>query len=204
MEPIQINRTREDLEQQYDYVKRIENSLNWRRHKFLIIWIGVLTILVLLVLDFTPPDSLLVLKSVSFIILILVWSLLTVYTIWFFSRIYKRNLGIKNLIENTLKDGRSYSLSFDEEKVHILSEDFKLELTWKFFKGYLTNSSTVFLFSSNSLFSFHSFSVFEIGEENLNALRNLARARLPLMKDYALEQEIEGDIRQQNADSADY
>src|SRR4051794_11793436 len=104
MEPIQINRTRADLEQQYDYVKRIENTLNWRRHKFLIIWIGVLTILVLLVLDFTPPDSLLVLKSVSFIILLLVWSLLIVYTIWFFTRIYKRNLGIKNLIENTLRD----------------------------------------------------------------------------------------------------
>jgi hypothetical protein len=73
MQSVLINRTKVDLEQQFEFLKRFESYLDLQTHKPFILILSGLTLFVLGLMTLTSTDILITLKGVSFILISLAW-----------------------------------------------------------------------------------------------------------------------------------
>ncbi len=178
MQAILINRTKSDLKRQFKFLKQLENSFELdQRRLYISVLIG-LTLAIFLLLTFTDINSLITFKAISFVLICLLWILAIVYSISFYIKRWRRNKWISNAIEETLKKNQKDYITFDEEFFSYGSEDFKTELNWTYFKAYLEDKDSIYLFPLGTIYQCHSFSSYEIGEDNLVQLKNIAKSKI--------------------------
>ncbi len=183
MQPILIKRSRADLIRQFDFLKKFENSKYLQTYKPWILNILGLTILEFIFFFFTDKDNFVTLKAITFSLICLIWVIASIYSTWFFlTRIKRRDNKIKSVINTSLTDRTEYYISFDQDKLVISSAASKTEMEWSYFKGYMENNSSIFLFPEGSIYSCYSFSSEEIGQQNVDNLKNISKSKLPLLR----------------------
>ena len=181
MESILINRTKEDLLQQFQYIKQVEN-FNYRqlyaKQGFIVIG---LTSLFLCLFFFTDASILITLKAVLFYLIGIVWIFILSFILWHLIKRQKMNVRIRKIVNSEINTNKEYYMSFNDEGIIHSSNDYKSELKWNYFVGYLENSKCILLFPEGSIYSCISFSVSEIGQDNFSSLKGIVRERIPVL-----------------------
>jgi len=112
----------------------------------------------------------------------LFWVFSLIIAVSYLVKLYKRNIWIKKTVTAILKKNAKNYLLFDEEQLTYSSDDYKSEIKWTYFSAYLEDTISIYIFPQGSVFSCHSFSAFEIGQDNLQQLKQIVRTKLPMLK----------------------
>ncbi len=179
MEKILIKKSLNDLEHQYNFLKNLENSLDYKSNKLALIWIVSPTIAYLCLIFFTDSNSFVTLKAIFSVLIVLFWIVLILIAFWIGIKSMKRNSIFKELIREKLNEEKEYFLSFDEEKFILQTSEYNLELEWNFFKAYLESDIAIFIFPEGPLHNAHSYSPNEIGQNNFEELRRIVKIKIP-------------------------
>lgn len=178
MQPIPINRTKEDLARQAAFLIRLSNHAQWHEHKRALLYLLGFTMLLVFCFVFTGSNQLIALKGVASVLMTIFWIIAIVYALFFFSKRYRAHQAMRSVFENSLQQPIKEYLSFNEDNITISSSEFSSELKWSYYTNYLEDDSTLYLFKAGTPYTVVCFSVVEIGEEPLLVLKQIARNKL--------------------------
>lgn len=181
MQPIPITRTKEDLHQQFKVLKKVELFTYKKQYYPTLIALTLFSLIFLILFFFTNSSSLVTLKAVSFTLLGLAWFAALIFAFWKYLKWQKNKTRINENIETEIRKKINYFMSYDTNGITHSSDDYKTELKWNHFVGYLNNRDSVFLFPKGSIYSCISFSKFEIGKEHLDNLLELVKVNIPIL-----------------------
>ena len=179
MEPIEFNnRNNPDLKKQLTFlIKREFYVTYYRGIKFSYYLIGA-TLILLGVLQFTPSDDLIVLKSMSIISLTLTWACTLIYLLIILIKWFKRYLWRNKSIVAANKQDVVYKLYFNEEKIFFEGPTYKTEMSWDHYTYWTENNNSIFIFPANNLYDCVYYSVSDLGVNNYILFKNIAALKL--------------------------
>ena len=178
MTAIEIKRTADDVRRQLYFIQDYENKRDRYEHKLPLKWFLGISLFVLLLFTITPKDSLIVIKGVSFILVGLMWIAGIIYALWFWNKKAARYKWIKKTVEETMLLQGKHFLEFDEEGLKYTTDNYTIHYKWSYYTAYDEDPSTIYLFPEGTIFSCHSFSAVEIGEDQLEQLKTIAKERM--------------------------
>ncbi len=179
MHQIPVNSLKEDVQRQYAFLKRYENSFRAPLHKKIALIFIILAFVVIGIFILTPANSLVTIKALSFTFLSIMSGCLVIYSSWYLIKISKRNSLLEKLINANFKTNVQYFLEFDDENITYITQDSKTSHKWTYYKGYLEDTSAVFLFNSRWIYSCVFFTSIEIGTDNLERLKEIVKMKIP-------------------------
>ncbi|MGN6163535.1 MAG: hypothetical protein ACTHOF_03260 [Flavisolibacter sp.] len=181
MEPILVNRTAADLKQQIDFLIKREFFVTYYGYKRVLIYFIGWTLAVLALSTLTDSNNLVTFKVVAICLTSIAWLfgfvILVTIIIKRQRRIKWRDTTIKSFLAKEIKG----HLTFDEEKLTFITDTYKTEIKWDYYKFYAEHRSSIFLFSEENLYEALYFSSTDIGQHNFEQLKNIAKKRLKLL-----------------------
>lgn len=181
MEPILINRTATDLKQQIDFLIKREFIVTYYGYKRALIYFIGWTLAVLALSTLTDGNNLVTLKAVLICLTAIAWlvGLIILVTIIIKrqKRIKWRDTTIKSFLAKEIKG----HMTFDEEKLNFITDTYKTEIKWDYYKFYAEHRSSIFFIPEESLYAALYFSPADIGQDNFERLKNIAKTRLKLL-----------------------
>jgi hypothetical protein len=184
MEQILIEITKEDLDEEFSFIKKISDKGNWQKRKKYIFVLTGATIVIFLVFLFTASYSFIVFKAVFSCLLFLAWLTTLLLAILFFLKRSKDFSKLRNAYDKVLEKPQQQYVIFDEDKITISATDFKTELNWSYYGCYfLEDGAQLYLFVRNS-YSITYYSSKKIGAENFNTLKQIVQTKLKPLEDF--------------------
>lgn len=177
-----IKPIKEDLKHHFQFLRSIEREKFLLTHKKDIQVLVGINLVYLLLFTATKANDFITPKAVFTILLALIWLYLLFYIINYLNKIIKRNSAINKIIEKALNVNETVNLSFDNEKLIIDTGQCSTDLKWSYFKAYLENLNSIFLFPEGSLYSCMSISMSDIGEENYSDLKCIVKEKIKQLK----------------------
>jgi hypothetical protein len=178
MEPILINRNKADLKQQFNYLIRQEFIITYGSHKRLPLCLIGATLAILAVAVFTNNDSLIVFKGVSLLLIAIAWVIAAIFFVTLLIKWIKRTNWRDQSINFFLLAASKAYIVFDNDKLTFITDTYKSEINWEFYKYFGEDDSSVYLFPERNLYEALYFSANDIGEENLEKLKAIAKSKL--------------------------
>ena len=182
MQPIQVNKTSKDLNDQFVYFIRRGHLLKLRSFKRFIISLLVLTIIVLALSLHTDNDKFIELKAVLIGLTTISWICTLIYLPTIFISRYKKLRTIDRYINSLDKNQLNYSITFDNDKISFITDEATLDIDWVHYQYYSEYNNSLYVFSetkpSDSLY----YSKNEIGEINYNQLKAFVTSKIPELK----------------------
>lgn len=177
MEAIKLNRSISESKRQVLFILHFLRSLELNSIKKRLIQVLILTAVLAGSSIFTGFDHLIG----FYIVTALVWTLFLLFVfIKYLKYRFKRQRLIK-IIELEFKEIKDCFLDFNEDMIKVNADKETSELKWEYFKAYFEGDNTIYLLMNN-LYDHWSFSIVEIGSENLQELRELVRKKLLPLK----------------------
>ncbi len=181
MEPILINRTATDLKKQIDFLIKREFLGTYYGYKRDLIYFICWTLSVFALSTLTDNNNLVTLKVVLICLTAIAWLvglvILIVIVIKRQKRITWRNSSIKSFLSKAV----ACHMTFDEEKLSFVTDSYKTEIKWDYYKFYSEHKKSIFFIPEDSLYEALYFSPADIGQDNFDQLRNIAKSRLRLL-----------------------
>lgn len=181
IEPILINRTAEDLKQQIDFLIKREFFVTYYGYKRVFIYFIGWTLAVLAFSTLSDSNNLVTFKVVLICLTSIAWLVGLVILVKIIikrqKRVKWRDTTIKSFLAKEIKG----HLTFDEEKLTFITDTYKTEIKWDYYKFYAEHRSSIFLIPEASLYEALYFSPTDIGQHNFEQLRNIAKTRLKLL-----------------------
>ena len=178
MESIRITTGSPDLEGQLHFLVKQEFHVTYYQYRavpyFLIGW----TALVVALWTLTNTDSFITLKAIFFVLTLLLWVAALIFYGTVFIKWLKRKAWIKSTLKERNEKTIEFTFAFDEKSLHFTTNTYKTELHWEHYKYWCENNSSVFLFPENSLYDAIYYSRSELGEENYDRLKQIAKEKL--------------------------
>ena len=179
MEPIEFsNSNNPDHEAQLTYLIKREFYVTYYRLRKYPYYLIAITIIILALLQFTPSDNLIILKSVSIVMLILVWFFTLIFLTTVLIKWYRRNQWKKECLKLTTQKDAIYSFYFDEEKLQFHHATYKTELNWDYYKYWSENKESIFIFPATNIYEAIYYSVSDLGIENYSLLKGIVSSKL--------------------------
>ena len=72
-------------------------------------------------------------------------------------------------------------MTFDKEKLSFVTDSYKTEIKWDYYKFYSEHKKSIFFIPEDNLYEALYFSPADIGQDNFDQLRNIAKSRLRLL-----------------------
>ena len=190
MEPIPIKITKEDLDKEFSFIKRISDKGNWqKRKKYIFVLIGATTIIFSVFL-LTAGNSFIEFKAIFSLMLLLGWLTALLLAISFFLKRSKDFSKLRKAYAKVLEKPQQEYLIFDEDKITIVATDFKTELNWSYYGCYFLEDGTrLYLFIRDG-YSISYFSPTKIGAENFNTLNQIVQKKLQPLEDSILVKDL--------------
>jgi hypothetical protein len=183
MELILINRSAADLKQQLDFLIKREFFVKYFGYKKIGIYFICATLAVLALLILTDSNDLVTLKVLSICFAAVAWlvglGILLMIIIKRQKRLIWRNAAIKSILVNEF----IAQMAFDEEKLIFITETYKTEVKWDYYKFYAEYKNSIFFIPEKNLYEALYFSPGDIGQANFNQLKNIAKMRLKLLEE---------------------
>lgn len=146
--------------------------------KKLPIYLIAITIVILGLFIFTPPDSLITFKAVSSIMLALAWACALLFAALILYKWYKRYKWKKKSVELANNADECYKFYFTEERIFFEGPKYKTEFTWDHYTYWIENNNTIFIFPGSNLYEALYFSVRDLGLENYCKFKSIASSKL--------------------------
>jgi hypothetical protein len=129
----------------------------------------------------TNSNNLVTLKVVLIFLTALAWLgaliMIVIIIIKRQKRIHWRDTTIKTFLDKDIKG----HMTFDNEQITFITDTYKTELKWGYFKYYAEDKNSVFFLPEENLYGAIYFSTSEIGQDNLNDLKTIAKSKLILL-----------------------
>ena len=172
------NRSNPDYKTQLSFLIKKEFYVTYYKfRKYPYFLIGA-TIILLGLLQFTGVNNFITLKSVSIFVLIISWIFAIIYITTILIKWFKRQLWKQKSIAFSLKPNLGYIFYFDEEKIAFTTPTYKTEFVWEYYKYWVENNNSIFIFPPNSIYDAVYFSTADLGNENYKQLKEIASSKL--------------------------
>ena len=177
MNQVNITISIPDLKNQLSFLIRKEFELSYSKYlKVLYCFLGI-TIGILALMFLTNPDSLVTLKVMSIVVLVPIWTLGFTLLLIILIELYERFSWRRSVIK-TKESSTPFLFSFDNEALSFVTEDFRSDIKWGYYKYYAENKNSIFMFPEKSLYEAIFYSKTELGQENYEALCSIAASKL--------------------------
>ena len=178
MNPIPINRTATDLKQQIDFLIKREFFVTYYGYKWVVLYFIGWTLAVLALLTLTDSNNFVTIKMVFIYLTAIAWFIgiviLVTIIIKRHQRIRWRDTTIKSFLAKEIK----VHMTFDEEKLAFITDTYKTEIKWDYYKFYSEHGRSIFFIPEESLYESLYFSPTDIGQDNFEQLKGIAKTRL--------------------------
>lgn len=178
MESIQINIIKEDLKTQLTFLIRKEFKLTYYRYRKIPYYLLAWTLIIIAISIFTSTETFVVFKAVSLTITALLWVVGLVFLAAILIKRIKRIKWRDNYIKDFDRNTKSFSIAFDEEKITFITETFKSDINWEYYKYYSEDKNSIYIFPERNVYDAIYFSKNELGANNYEILKNIVKTKL--------------------------
>lgn len=178
MEPILINRTSTELKQQLDFLIKREFFVTYYGYKKVLIYFLGWTLAVFGLSTLTDTNILITLKVVLITLTAITWFAAFAVIIAIIIKRQKRIHWRDKTIKSVLLTEEKIHMTFDNEKLTFITDTYKTEIKWDYYKFYTEHKDFMFFIPKDNLYNTTSFSPSEIGQNNFNDLRDIAKSKL--------------------------
>jgi hypothetical protein len=178
MEPLLVKMTKEESRRQLNFLIRKEFRLSYSSYLKPFYYIVAFSLLILLLSLLTSSEALITFKGVSIFFSLLVWAAILIFVLIIVIKIIKRIVWRNEAIKVVFRKGVSCRISFDAEKLTLITDSYKSEMAWTYYKYYDEDEISIYIIPETSLYHTVSFSTIEIGEENLAKLKEIVKEKL--------------------------
>lgn len=140
---------------------------------------GTLAVLALLIL--TDSNDLVTLKVLSICFATIAWLVGLVILLMIIIRRQKRLVWRNAAVKSILVKEFIAQMAFDEDKLIFITETYKTEVKWDYYKFYTEYKNSIFFIPEKNLYEALYFSPGDIGQSNFDQLKNIAKMRLKLL-----------------------
>lgn len=95
----------------------------------------------------------------------------------FIKWIRRKNWRDKSIDEFLKRDMKTF-LSFDNDKLYFITDNYKSEVNWEYYKYYGEDDASIYFFPEKNIYEAVYFSSKDIGEENFIHLKTIAQSKL--------------------------
>lgn len=183
MEPILINRTSTDLKQQLDFLIKREFFVTYYGYKRVFIYFIGWTLAVFGLSTLTDTNILITLKVVLICLTAIAWLAALAVIVAIIIKRQKRIRWRDTTIKSFLGKDEIIHMTFDNEKLTFLTDTYKTEIKWDYYKFYTEYKGSIFFIPKDNLYNAISFSFSEIGQNNFNDLIEIANSKLEPLDD---------------------
>ncbi|MFT3674263.1 MAG: hypothetical protein QM781_00050 [Chitinophagaceae bacterium] len=181
MEPILINRSTADLKLQIDFLIKREFFVTYFDYKRVLIYFSGWTLAVLALSTLTDSNNLVTLKVVLIFLTAIAWLVGLVILVTIIIKRQKRVRWRDTTIKSFLAKEIEARMTFDEEKLTFITETYKTEIKWDYYKFYAEHKNSIFFIPEENLYGALCFSPRSIGQDNFEQLKSIAKTRLKLL-----------------------
>jgi hypothetical protein len=168
----------EESRRQLNFLIRKEIRLSYSSYLKPFYYVIVFSVLILLLSLLTPSEALVTLKGVSIFFGLMVWAAILILIAIIVIKIIKRIVWRNKTIKASFSKGESCRISFDLEKLTLITDSYKSEMAWTYYKYYDDDETTIYIIPDTSLYYTVSFSAIEIGKEHLGKLKEIVKMKL--------------------------
>lgn len=138
-------------------------------------------ILLLVLIFFTNTSIFVTAKAVLFGIFAIAWVIGICFCIWFAIRRQKINAWIRHTVKSDIDSNKNHYVRFDELGLTHKTDEVSTDFKWSYFVAYLENADYLLLFPVGSIYSSVSFSIFEIGKDNMERLKKIVKEKVRVL-----------------------
>jgi len=178
MEPILINRTATDLKQQIDFLIKREVFVTYYGYRKVLIYFFGWTLAVFGLSTLTNTDVLITLKVVLIFLTAIAWLIALVVIVAIIIKRQKRIRWRDTTVKSVLSKDIKIQMAFDTEKITFITDTYRTEIKWDYYKFYTEYKDSMFFIPKDSLYEAICFSPSEIGQINFNELRDIGKSKL--------------------------
>jgi hypothetical protein len=181
MEPILINRTATDIKQQFDFLIKRELFVTYYGYKEILVYFIGWTVAVFGLSTLTNTNVLITLKAILISLTAVVWMIALVIIVAISIKRQKRIRWRDRTIKSFLSKDIKIQMAFDNEKLTFITDTYKTEIKWDYYKFYTEYRNSMFFIPKDNLYEAIGISPSEIGQINFNELREIAKLKLELL-----------------------
>lgn len=179
MQKIECNaKNNPDHKAQLSFLIRREFYLKYYIYRKIPLYLLAITLAAFAFLSFTNSNSFIALKAIVITLISLMWVIAVLLVIPIVYKWINRQAWKQNVLKNGKNNPGVYKISFDYEKIVFESETSRTELNWEYYKYWLENGNSLFIFPKDSLYDAICYSKSDLGEENYNSLKAIVTEKL--------------------------
>jgi hypothetical protein len=130
----------------------------------------------------TEDDSFVALKAVSFAIAAIMWLITFIIFCLILIKLYRRSSWKKKVIQYMHKSNPAFQFAFDENNLYFVTDTYKTELSWNYYRYYSIYKNSIFIFPENNIYDALYYSKTELGDAEFSHLETIVSSKLSLFK----------------------
>ena len=182
MKYITLNKSVPELNEQLGFLIKCEFYISYFKYRKRIIYLIGITLLIACFVKLTEDDSFVALKAVSFAIAAIMWLITFIIFCLILIKLYRRSSWKKKVIQYMHKSNPAFQFAFDENNLYFVTDTYKTELSWNYYRYYSIHKNSIFIFPENNIYDALYYSKTELGDTEFSHLETIVSSKLSLFK----------------------
>lgn len=180
MELITITIAASQLNKQLAFLIKNEFQISYGQYRKTPLYLLSITFIAIAFFLITDTNNYVTLKVMMILIISLLWLVVITFLLTILIKLYKRLEWKKKTIADYSTSNYVFQFGFDNEKIIVITDSYKTDLKWEYFKYYALDNDSIFLIPEKSIYESMYFSRNDLEKEQFDQLQNIAALKLVL------------------------